>query len=596
MNYILIRIIRLARRISSIVTERWQSLQSLSVAGSFLLGFWGWNVQSSPEAIADYINNFFRTFQLITLNFPTDLQNDIPWQLQIARFMVPSITALATIDRIVGSITRPVRLFSITRAKDHIVICGDDQLATSALTELATGDSEKQIVIIDPSISESRKEVLESYNLTVIIEDPMELDFFKKVNICHASAIFMILKDDISNTNLAIEALKNNKNRSKIQSPLLVGVLIAEDNLAYQLDLCLDDSTRNNNAKYHRLCPDRDGIRLEMSRRAPVFGKIDKSLPSHILVVGLISNWQQCLMQLIIASQDQPYKKSVFTFLVSQEEEAEIEEFLKTIPELNLIVEFRYMRYGKYDLIDLAETNSEQKAYPKITLVVVLKEGGQAISTALALRSPKNPFSLTNEPMLVFRDVEDRLLQQLTTNEMQDRNLQNIIAFGGVIRKESIERALSYENDKIAVLLHEQYMSNSQNRLGDITAALREWAGLPENLRDANRVAANHFPLILEYMRLEIAPGDKPSAILTDEEMEKLSRIEHKRWIADRLDRGYRYGNIRDDKKRLHPSIVDYDDLTDAEKQKDRDNIKALMAAVRQSGNCILQKDGNLEH
>lgn len=585
MNYnLIIKIIRLARKISGEVSKRRQNLQFIVIGISFLLGLWGWNEQIKPTSVSDYFNNLFRTFQLVTLNFPSDVEGNISWQLQVARFLLPSVAVLATIDTVVGSITRPVRLFFLARAKNHIIICGDDQLATSALQTLSLRGV--QIGIIDPSISEARKEYLESVGLTVLAEDPMDLNFFSKVNLSQSSAIFMIMKNDASNMNLAIEAIRRIKDRAKSQAPLTIGVQINDDKLASELDFCLDNLSKVNNSKYHRICPDRDGLRLELSHYAPIFTKLDKKEASHVLIVGLTSNWRQSLMQLIISCQDNPFKNPFFTFIVTKNEEEILKQFKNALPELDLVAEFRFIRSSENNFLEFDHIKPDT-TLPSINLVVILKNDAEAIASALALRSPKNPFHLKNEPILVFREVEDCLLQQLQIMNAPDRNLKDIVAFGGVIRKETIETALDYSEDTIAISLHESYQNKAALSSEITQASLTEWYSLAENLRDANRVAANHMPILLAYLGLKISNSRGEHLVLSDRDLEFLARIEHKRWIADRLDRGYRYNKDRDDARRYRPNIIPYDELPEEEKQKDRDNIGMFIKIIEDNGRSL---------
>ena len=47
--------------------------------------------------------------------------------------------------------------------------------------------------------------------------------------------------------------------------------------------------------------------------------------------------------------------------------------------------------------------------------------------------------------------------------------------------------------------------------------------------------------------------------------------------MAERILSGWRYGNPRDDAKKLHPSISPYAELSEPEKQKDRDTVTTAL-------------------
>ena len=129
-----------------------------------------------------------------------------------------------------------------------------------------------------------------------------------------------------------------------------------------------------------------------------------------------------------------------------------------------------------------------------------------AVATALALRRPGNPFGLGGQPILVHRSKEDRLLARLGETEVRNRSFRSLVAFGGLVRPEAIERVLDRRGDEIAIALHGRYL-DAANRLGaGSAAALAAWDDLPENLRDANRAAAEHAPILFASAGLRLVP------------------------------------------------------------------------------------------
>jgi hypothetical protein len=93
------------------------------------------------------------------------------------------------------------------------------------------------------------------------------------------------------------------------------------------------------------------------------------------------------------------------------------------------------------------------------------------------------------------------------------------------------------------------------------------WEDLPESLRQANRAQADHAPI-----------KQKALAVSRSERMlETLAEAEHRRWMAEKILAGWQFGEKRDNSRKLHPSIKIYSQLTEAEKQKDRDTVQAAL-------------------
>lgn len=61
---------------------------------------------------------------------------------------------------------------------------------------------------------------------------------------------------------------------------------------------------------------------------------------------------------------------------------------------------------------------------------------------------------------------------------------------------------------------------------------------------------------------------------------ETLARHAHAVWERQRLADGWRFGPVRDDARREHPSLVPYEELSEAEKQYDRNAAMETLRAI----------------
>jgi len=54
--------------------------------------------------------------------------------------------------------------------------------------------------------------------------------------------------------------------------------------------------------------------------------------------------------------------------------------------------------------------------------------------------------------------------------------------------------------------------------------------------------------------------------------------MEHKRWCKLKRDQGWRYAERRDDKKKLHPCLLGWEDarFSEVEKEKDRNTVRQI--------------------
>jgi len=68
---------------------------------------------------------------------------------------------------------------------------------------------------------------------------------------------------------------------------------------------------------------------------------------------------------------------------------------------------------------------------------------------------------------------------------------------------------------------------------------------------------------------------------LNDKEIETMARVEHLRWSWEKRLNGWTFDNIKDEKKKTHPSLIPYSELSESEKGKDRELVKLIPALLQ---------------
>ncbi len=105
----------------------------------------------------------------------------------------------------------------------------------------------------------------------------------------------------------------------------------------------------------------------------------------------------------------------------------------------------------------------------------------------------------------------------------------------------------------------------------------RDWYGLSENMRYANRYLVDMIDM---YLDLLVARGinDSMQAKTMDPQLlERLAETEHRRWVAERIVSGWR--QVREGERRLNPfylhdNISPYDRLSEEDREKDRNMVR----------------------
>jgi hypothetical protein len=125
---------------------------------------------------------------------------------------------------------------------------------------------------------------------------------------------------------------------------------------------------------------------------------------------------------------------------------------------------------------------------------------------------------------------------------------------------------------------HEMYCEESP----DSPLSKLNYAELSEVDKEKNRGAVKGIPYKLasiHFLYKYITNNDSDeSDTLTDEEIEFLAKIEHDRWIVDKIDDGYIYGEQKNEKRfpMTHPDLVPWDNIDSKEIQESYPEIIAL--------------------
>ena len=86
--------------------------------------------------------------------------------------------------------------------------------------------------------------------------------------------------------------------------------------------------------------------------------------------------------------------------------------------------------------------------------------------------------------------------------------------------------------------------------------------------------------IILTYSPRSVDTSD----ICLNEELNNLinflAKNTHENWAKERIKEGWKYGLIRDDRKKEHPCLIPYEELPDSEKEHDIIAVRELLKTI----------------
>jgi hypothetical protein len=124
-------------------------------------------------------------------------------------------------------------------------------------------------------------------------------------------------------------------------------------------------------------------------------------------------------------------------------------------------------------------------------------------------------------------------------------------------------------------------------------SALVPWEQLPEDEKEQNRSAVRDIPNKLNrvgYVMIPARSNEPTEFPRGEEDLERLSRMEHERWMKAKLEAGWAYAPQTDKKRRLHKALLPWDDerLSEEERDKDREFVRAIPGLLAEIGYTVV--------
>jgi uncharacterized membrane protein len=142
--------------------------------------------------------------------------------------------------------------------------------------------------------------------------------------------------------------------------------------------------------------------------------------------------------------------------------------------------------------------------------------------------------------------------------------------------------------DRLARAIHQAYVDAPGSR-----PVMQRWEELPEELRASNRAQAWHVGEKLAALGCIMVPTFDPALTfaLDDDEVHVLARLEHERWMGERMAQGYVHGPVRGG--RFHPDLVPWEELSDEARAKNLEVARNIPAMLAREGFQVVRVAGH---
>jgi len=145
---------------------------------------------------------------------------------------------------------------------------------------------------------------------------------------------------------------------------------------------------------------------------------------------------------------------------------------------------------------------------------------------------------------------------------------------------------LSAAKEKIARCSHEEYLKMKKDTAEKDDPAMVPYDELPESLKKSCRAGAEDISQKLQKSGYGFRPvtGEPHLHEFTFDEIERMAKEEHVRWVSERLAAGWRLGPVKDIANKISPYLVTYDLLEEPIKELDRSEVRNIPKLLANAG------------
>lgn len=584
---------------------RWDSkawITAILIIAGAVLAFIGYaELLSRPEfrlsGIAVWREALLLAGGLVTwplLGPPLGLQriNEIPLTLEIARFLVPIGVFSGAGLLFARAFGTRFRAFRARFKRDHIVVCAGGPAAWQFVADLLRA-SRRGVVVLD--LDATRADADGRPQIAILpAHRGIDEALLHQAAVASARAIVALGTDDVTGLEIMLRAKSVAARRSPRHAAPLIGRAALSRGAA-------EDATdavfgaRDRSFDFRPISVARNTVRQlfqahPLDRDAAIRG----GGRPHVRIVGFGTVGQELALEVARSGHYADERLPLIT-VIDPEAPRLFDRMAQRAPELAKAAEFRLVTAH---IEDIAEWDDRADQFPLARTVICLDAEVVGLRTAAALRqrwaTAAMPAAPTPTAAIFVHLARAPVAAQALRAARPEGRGPAIVPFGDAASLFTRDIVLEETLDTRARAVHAHYRAQrlAHGEANAMLPADRPWEDLPEGFREASRHQADHMLAKLRAVGCDAVPGATSGGAASafafrPDEIETLARIEHRRWSAERRVAGWRFAPARRDDVREHPSLVPWEDLSESEREKDREAVRAIPAVLARAGLAI---------
>ncbi len=480
---------------------------------------------------------------------------------------------LSTVRVFVSAARHDFRLARARKMKDHTIVCGLGETGMQVVRNMRSVGHE--VVVIDRADDTVNAAACDRQGIPVLRGDATNSDVLTLGGVLHARTIVVCTGDDASNMDVALQIKDLVSNRRQPGSRALVVLTEMRDQWLFSRLIDHDRQALGSNDVELRLFNTYENAArlLLRSLRLPPGPEID---PGIFVVAGFGALGRQILLHMIRAAPTSLGTKTKIIVLDRMAEEKRI-KFLQSYPAVTEVADVSFVE-ADISLDNEQVWNTIETIVhdlPLLGIAICIDDDQTGLYAGLSARRLLDDLARIHVPVFLRLGQHRHLGQFAAAMEQMPGPHQRFRVFGGLEEMLSSDILIRGELDTLAKAIHTQYRDSRQS-VGRAYSD-KPWNMLPETVKMSNRRRADNMPILLAQVGLRIAPSKTPVPFeLSPDEIELLAQLEHRRWVIDRRLLGFSYGEVRSDFPPRHELLVNWGQLPESEREKNRADFRDL--------------------
>ena len=585
---------------------RWYGVLATAGVAAFFLGCWGyWSYgEGGDHSVSDVVYGSIKLFFLHAAPQP-DKYVGLP--LNIARFLAPLVAGWAAVIALVSLFRDRLQQMLLPLKRGHVVVCGLGHVGFEFVRQLRTAGY--RAVVVEADATNPQIKTCRDWGFPVVVGDAQLRPTLEAAGVKRAARLLAVTSDSVVNTEIVTRArrlvdgtdntgahtLQRDRGRRAFgRSARKLRCLARIDDPGLCVLLRIEESnSADHESGLDFFNTDEIGARSLLDAHP-----IDTDHQPHILVAHLGALGFGLIFHAARKWHDEREDNSapLLVTVVDNHAHERVSLLLAQYQALEQICEFTCYSPSARDIDRLVAVDRERRARhgdaaqhdgatPPISRAYVAADRDElTVETALNLRHALDASVPVVAALSRAYGVADLLEDTNTPASM------TVTVFKTLHETCTVELVEGGSFEAIAHEIHRRYcqMQPKDNEPPP------PWSQLQDSLKESNRAQARHIGVKLRSIGCEITPLRDWYAkdfMFTGDELDKLTIMEHDRWLEEKRAAGWTLGE-EDEKLKKDPHMVPWQELPADVASWDRNFVEAIPEMLAAVGLQIVDVHG----